>query len=147
MSAATRGDGKSPGGRKPRRGWFATARALAGAVLWTNVLLARFSATDAQAGDDRWGWRYCSPPYPPACVETSAKAPGKPSDERLACEKAVQSYVASVFAYRVCLAGETERAVREANRVLQTLKCPEDKRYCYDLPPPASSEAQKPRGK
>jgi hypothetical protein len=133
------------GGPKPRRGGLTKARALVGAVL-----LANFAASGAQAGDDRWGWSYCPPPYPPACVETFAKPPGrtpdKPSRERLACEQMVERYVTSVFAYRVCLTGEMERAVREANRVLQILKCPVDKRYCYDLPQPAASPARKPGG-
>jgi hypothetical protein len=134
------------GGPKLRHGGLRMARALAGAVL-----LADFLASGAQAGDDRWGWSYCSPPYPPACVETlsrpTGKTPDKPSRERLACEQLVERYVTSVFTYRVCLNGETERAVREANRILQILKCPVDKRYCYDLPQPGSSPARKPSGR
>ena len=146
MAAATTGYGKACDGPKPRHGGLGTAWALVGAVL-----LANFPASSAQAGDDRWGWSYCPPPYPPACVETFAKPPGKtadkPSRERLACEQTVERYVSSVFAYRVCLTRETERAVREANRVLQILKCPEDKRYCYDLPQPDAAPAQKPAGR
>jgi hypothetical protein len=137
---------KARGGPKPRQGGLGMARALAGAVL-----LADFLSSGAQAGDDRWGWSYCPPPYPPACVETFSKprekTPETPSRERLACERMVERYVTSVFAYRVCLNGETERAVREANRVLQILKCPVDKRYCYDLPQPGSSPARKPAGR
>lgn len=144
MAAAT-GYRQALVGPMPRRGGPAWTRALVGAVLLANGTLS-----SAQAGDDRWGWSYCAPPYPPACVET-ARPPGKPSDkpsaERLACQQIVERYVASVFAYRVCLTGETERAVREANRVLQILKCPEDKRYCYDLPQPGSSPARKPAGR
>ncbi|WP_294537458.1 hypothetical protein [uncultured Rhodoblastus sp.] len=112
-------------------------------------------SSGAKAGDDRWNWSYCPPPYPPACVEVYAKSTNKtaekasaiPPRDRLACEQAVEHYVASVFAYRVCLSGETERAVREANRVLQILKCPIDKRYCYDLPQTEPAPAKKRSGR
>jgi hypothetical protein len=96
--AAATGDRQALG-PKPRRGGPARARALVGAVL-----LANWTLKSAQAGDDRWGWSYCAPPYPPACVET-ARPPSKPSEkpsaERLACQQMVERYVTSVFAYRV----------------------------------------------
>ena len=127
------------------------------------VFLHSVLSSAAQAGDDRFSWSYCAAPYPPACVESSSKAPGanslKTSDktsrrnsvlspgERLACEQAVERYVASVFAYRACLSGETERAVREANRIIQIMKCPEDERYCYGLAQPAPPPARKPGGR
>lgn len=82
------------------------------------------------AGDDRWGWFYCAPPYPPGCVGS----PAGDRQARLLCEQAVDAYVASVFRYRACLAKEMERAVLEANKTLQIVKCPRDKRYCYGLP-------------
>jgi hypothetical protein len=85
----------------------------------------------AFAADDRWGWAYCPPPYPPACAQSPAKKPAK-SDP---CEQAVDAYVAAVFRYRACLAQEMERAVREANRTVEIVKCPKDKRYCYGLKP------------
>jgi hypothetical protein len=107
-------------------------------------LLRFVPPTGAQAGDDRWGLSYCPPPYPPACVEATAKTSNISPRDRLACEQAVERYVASVFAYRVCLSGEMERAVREANRVLQIMKCPKDKRYCYDLPQPDTPPFRKP---
>ena len=117
--------------------------ATAGALLLM-VFSAHSSASElfsnAQARDDRWSWGYCPPPYPPACVDTLAELP----KDRAACEKAVDAYVASVFAYRTCLAAETERAVREVNSVLQIVKCPKDRRYCYNLPQAgASSEGKK----
>ncbi len=124
MSAATiirkASDGRN---QKPRR--CPTAQALVGLVLMQVVL-----SSNAQAGDDRWNWGYCAPPYPPAC----AGAPARTPKDRLSCDQSVEQYIASVFRYRACLASETERAVREANRVLQITRCPKDKRYCFDLP-------------
>jgi hypothetical protein len=99
--------------------------ALAGAVI-----LQLASSLAARAGDDRWQWTYCAPPYPPACAE----APAKEGKARTACEQAAEAYVAAVFAYRACLTNEMERAVREANKVIQSLKCPTDARFCYDSP-------------
>ncbi len=109
------------------------------AALLVMVFSAHSSAAElffnAQPRHDRWNWGYCAPPYPPACIDALAKAP----KDRADCEKTVERYVASVFVYRGCLAAETERAVREANHVLQSMKCPKDPRYCYDLPQPNAS--------
>jgi hypothetical protein len=100
--------------------------ALAGAVV-----LPLVSSLAVQAGDDRWQWAYCAPPYPPACVGARVKEP----KARTSCEQDAEAYVADVFKYRDCLTKEMERAVREANKVIQTLKCPKDARFCYDTLP------------
>ena len=97
--------------------------ALAGAAVLPIV-----SPLAAKAGEDRWQWAYCAPPYPPACVE----APAKEAKARKSCEQAAEAYVADVVKYRDCLTKEMERAVLEANKVIQTLKCPKDARFCYD---------------
>lgn len=82
------------------------------------------------AQDDRYGFGYCAPPYPPSCARLNSG--GRPTTAE--CERAVDSYVAAVFRYRACLANEMARAVLEANETVQTAKCPKDKRYCYGLP-------------
>ncbi len=97
--------------------------ALAGAAVLPIV-----SSLAAQAGEDRWQWGYCAPPYPPACVG----APAKEAKARKSCEQATEVYVADVFKYRDCLTKEMERAVLEANKVIQAMKCPKDARFCYD---------------
>lgn len=109
---------------------MARARALifASALVIPTLLQAAPSPLSS-ASDDRWGWAYCAPPYPPACVQPNAKRP--PTGK--ACEKAVDAYVAAVFRYRTCLSDEMQRSVREANKAVQTIKCPKDKRYCYGL--------------
>ncbi|QGM47970.1 hypothetical protein H2LOC_006405 [Methylocystis heyeri] len=64
------------------------------------------------------GFDYCPPPHPPGCMETTGgtKSPTE-------CEEDVQIYIQTVFAYRECLALETERAVRESNDVIDRWKC------------------------
>lgn len=99
--------------------------ALAGAAILQIV-----SSPAVRAGDDRWQWAYCAPPYPPACVGATAREP----QARTSCEQAADAYVTEVFKYRDCLTKEMERAVREANKVIQTLKCPKDARFCYNSP-------------
>lgn len=78
------------------------------------------------AHEDRWGWNYCPPPYPPACVENKAASPAAAQ----ACAKDVERYVAFVFAYRDCKARDLERAISEANRVVSAFKCRTDKKAC-----------------
>jgi hypothetical protein len=80
----------------------------------------------AQAHEDRSNLGYCPPPYPPGCVDTLSEHP----EARPECTKKVEAYVASVFQYRTCLANEIKRAVREANNVLENLKCLEGKMLC-----------------
>jgi hypothetical protein len=88
--------------------------------------LALVFSTGARAGDDRWGWNYCAPPYRPSCVEPDKlrEAIGE------SCKKSVEAYVAAVFRYRTCLAKESERAVREANETIDQVKCLMDKHNC-----------------
>lgn len=69
------------------------------------------------------GFAYCAPPTPPACV-------GKDAANEAACDAEVQAFVATVFRYRECLEAESERAVREANDVIETWKCRTGKRDC-----------------
>lgn len=83
---------------------------------------------------------YCSPPVPPACVaELEPARPPSPS-----CKGEVESYVALVFKYRVCLAAEMERAVREANVTIEAIRCAIDRAACSSPsdpqgpPPPAT---------
>ena len=123
-------------GRVPHRRWIWSAPAATLLLMaFCTPLPAADLFFDAQTRDDRWSWGYCAPPYPPACVDQLSKAP----KDRTSCEKEIDSYVANVFRYRGCLSAETERAVREANRVLQIMKCPRDERYCYDLPQAGAS--------
>jgi hypothetical protein len=100
--------------------------ALAGAVVLPSV-----SSLAAKVGEDRWQWGYCAPPYPPACVA----APAKEAKARKSCEQATETYVADVFKYRDCLSKEMQRAVLEVNKVIQTVKCRKDARFCDDASP------------
>ena len=94
------------------------------------ALLQTYSPFATSARDDRWGFGYCAPPYPPE--RARARPGGHPATAT--CEREVDSYVAAVFRYRLCLTNEMERAVREANQMVQSVKCPKDKRFCYGLP-------------
>lgn len=88
-------------------------------------------------------FNYCAPPTPPSCVEAVVDA----SEKRLkACETDVERYVASVFAYRGCIAAETERAVREANATIRKMRCARDPAFCpQQSPEPAPAKAKKKR--
>ena len=105
-------------------------RTFAPASLFAFVLsIQAAQPVSAASNDDRWGWRYCAPPYPPACARSNTNQ--HPVDA--SCARDVDSYLDAVFRYRTCLTNEMERAVREANRTVQIVKCPKDKRYCYGL--------------
>ena len=78
---------------------------------------------------------YCAPPFAPSCVA----AAGQDGRSTEPCEQQVERYVASVFAYRACMAAETERAVREANATIQSLRCARDPALC----PKPQAEPQK----
>lgn len=85
------------------------------------------TAIHAQPGrEDRWGWNFCPPPYPPACAE----APSGGAAATKACAKEVERYIASVYAYRTCHARELMRAIAEANRVSGAFKCRTDRKSC-----------------
>jgi hypothetical protein len=64
------------------------------------------------------GFDYCPPPHPPGCMEATAETKS-PTE----CDEDVQIYIQTVFAYRECLALETERSVRESNNVIDRWKC------------------------
>ena len=69
---------------------------------------------------------YCAPPFAPSCVANA----GRDGRSTETCEQDVERYVASVFAYRACMAIETERAVREANATIQAMRCARDPALC-----------------
>ena len=87
-------------------------------------------SSSARAGEDRWAWGYCAPPYPPSCVGKQLNGEAHKS-----CEQSVEVYKASVFTYRNCLVSEMQRAVLETNNVLNALKCSKDKRLCDNQGP------------
>jgi hypothetical protein len=94
---------------------------------WLVLALACVCATSVHAQpipDDRWGWNYCPPPYPPACVGTAGPA------ESAACAKELKTYIATVAAYRACQVREVERAIAEANDVSAAFRCRTEKRDC-----------------
>jgi hypothetical protein len=79
-------------------------------------LLALSTQAGAQSEEPAFG--FCAPPYPPPCVKKAT--PGQ-LDET--CDQKVQTYIKDVFAYRLCLAKETERAVRQSNEVIDRWRC------------------------
>ena len=81
------------------------------------------AAPEADAGETTRGFTYCAPPTRPGCVDRGKADPAL-------CEIEVQAFVAMVFKYRECLAMETERAVRDANDVIEAWKCRTGKKDC-----------------
>ena len=114
-----------------------SSRLIAGAALFAALGPAR-----AEMAVNHFG--YCAPPTPPSCVNGVADA----SEKKLkACEDDVERYVASVFAYRTCIAAETERAVREANATIRKMRCARDPAFCPQAPAEVEPEAPRPKRK
>ena len=67
------------------------------------------------------GLRFCAPPIKPACVDDPDTY--KAAARRAACQADLDRFVPTVFAYRVCLNQEMERAVRQTNETLQRFRC------------------------
>jgi hypothetical protein len=88
------------------------------------MALARASRVNAEPFS-RFG--FCVAPVPPGCVHAAIKK----KKQREECAKLTESYVSLVFVYRTCLSAEIERAVREANETLKSLKCPDRKGPCF----------------
>ncbi len=64
---------------------------------------------------------YCAPPVQPDCLNDD-KTYASPAASG-ACQQDMDRYVRSVFAYRVCLNSEMERAVFATNQALQRFRC------------------------
>ena len=103
--------------------------------------LCALSGADAAETHSRFG--FCAPPFAPPCAD--ARAPTVA--ERKRCEAETERYVASVFAYRGCLAAETERAVREANATIRKMRCARDPGFCPQAPATEEPEAKPKRKK
>ena len=88
----------------------------------------------------RGGFGFCAAPFAPPCIDRRGQTPAQIK----ICEGETERYVASVFAYRGCLAVETERAVREANGAIQKMRCARNKASCA---PPAEATGDAPPGR
>jgi hypothetical protein len=75
----------------------------------------------AVASDDVYGLGYCAPPVIPACVD--AEATYRSTTASGDCEIEIQRFTRDLFAYRDCLAHETERAVLQTNHAIDRFKC------------------------
>ena len=67
------------------------------------------------------GLSFCAPPIKPSCVEEADTY--KSASRKTECQKNVERFVPTVFAYRQCLNLEMERAVRQTNETLQRFRC------------------------
>lgn len=75
----------------------------------------------AQQPFDAPGLRYCAPPIRPACVDDPDTY--REAESRAECQRAMDRYIPTVFAYRQCLSQEIERAVRQTNETIQRFRC------------------------
>ncbi len=64
---------------------------------------------------------FCAVPVKPDCVDTPASYANPKA--RAACVRDMDHYVKYVFAYRLCLNAEMERAVRQTNETIEKHKC------------------------
>jgi hypothetical protein len=95
-------------------------------VLLAAVLFGQAHSASAAGRSSVSRFDYCAPPTAPACVDAVASN----SAGLKQCEADVERYTATVFAYRACLAGATERAVREANDTIRKIRCARDPGLC-----------------
>ena len=110
-------------------------------ALLAAAALCALSGADAAETHSRFG--FCAPPFAPPCAD--ARAPTVA--ERKRCEAETERYVASVFAYRGCLAAETERAVREANATIRKVRCAKDPNLCALPEPDVDPETASPQAR
>ncbi|BDV33149.1 hypothetical protein [Methylocystis iwaonis] len=89
------------------------SRSLATAAQIIFIFLAL--ADRCVAGEKPSGFDFCAPPSRPLCIDAPVAED--------ACDAQVQAFIKTVFRYRECLDKETQRAVREANDVLEAWKC------------------------
>ena len=64
---------------------------------------------------------FCALPVRPSCIDSADTY--LDAAKRESCNGEVERYVKFVFAYRVCLNAEMERAVRETNSAIFLHKC------------------------
>jgi hypothetical protein len=88
------------------------------------ILFCAHALADEPAIPSRFD--YCAPPFTPACVGSAFRN----SEELARCEADTERYVAMVFAYRNCLAAQTERVVREANETIRKMRCAHNPASC-----------------
>jgi hypothetical protein len=64
---------------------------------------------------------FCAQPVRPACVDSAATYADPKT--KAACNQDMERYVKFVFAFRICLNAEMERAVRQTNETIFRHKC------------------------
>ena len=64
---------------------------------------------------------FCAQPVRPACVDTATTYADPKT--KAACNQDMDRYVKFVFAFRLCLNAEMERAVRQTNETIFRHKC------------------------
>ena len=87
---------------------------------------------------------FCAAPLPPSCAGEAK--PGVSLSAQ--CRNEVESYVSLVFKYRACLSAEMERAVREANAVIEAVRCVDNPSLCSaskDEPNAAGTRTRQPQ--
>jgi hypothetical protein len=65
--------------------------------------------------------KYCTPPLSPSCIqrEETYKEPANTE----ACQKEIDEYINEALRYRTCLEEQIERAVKNANDIVDNFKC------------------------
>lgn len=85
--------------------------------------LLSIGALASASADPYSQFSFCAPPAKPECVD-------RPPAGADRCVDDIAVYVAGVFKYRECLEREMERAVREANDVIESSHCRASRTRC-----------------
>ena len=100
-------------------------------VLLSNHALGETKMT--QMYYDRFN--FCARPIPPECAADSKTF--QSSEAESSCEKQMQRFVASAFAYRDCMYANIEDVIRQTNQIADRFKCEREKAVnCPTAPPP-----------
>jgi hypothetical protein len=97
-----------------------------GLLLSFGVGLLVVSIVGVAGADPYSRFGLCVAPTPPVCIHASLKK----KNDRDECTRITNGYISLVFAYRACLSVEMERAVREANETITTLRCATGQQDC-----------------
>src|SRR5450432_1557975 len=89
------------------------------------------STDPTSAQEIMYGLRYCAPPTVPKCIDMKETYDHAPTVAL--CEAEVSRYVLTAVSYRDCLLRESQRAILQANKAIDRLKCA-TKAACCDHP-------------
>jgi hypothetical protein len=94
------------------------------------------------------GFRFCSPPFRPPCIDAADTFAS--DDVARRCKNDVSRFSVEIVRYRACLLEESFRALADANKIMERFDCKvAPKPQCRPQGPtmPAGARPAQPKGK